>query len=159
MVAVDPEFSSINPTGSTTVTVMYDASEATEGIRGYHFEVTFDEGLILIDDPSVDVREGDLLSGVGSTFFFVDQPDSHTVIIDCAILGSTAGASSSGDLCSITFLGRETTPGVSPVHFLDSSLRDPGNGPIEHSTIDGEITLTNSGVTEIEWSSVKALFR
>jgi len=159
IVAVDPEFSSVNPAGHATVAIMYDANGATVGMRGYHLVVSFDHELILIDNPGVDVREGDLLKDVGSTLFFVEQPDAHTVVIDCAILGSTGGATTSGDLCSITFLGQETEPGVSPVHFSDSALRDPVNDPIEHSTLDGEITLTSSGVTMTEWSSIKALYR
>ncbi len=144
VLTVDPDYQTIGGGTMGTVVVMYDGAAVTEGLRGFHLAIEYDESLITIADPGDDVWEGSFLSHVDETAFYVVQVDPGTVVIDCAILGETAGAFGTGNLCVITFTGLEPYDGVSPVHFAEVTLRDVDNHAIAYTVDDGEIHVDNT---------------
>jgi hypothetical protein len=140
----DPPSDRIAGDQASVLTVMYDGSDVTAGLAGYHLVIDFDDTYVFVDSLAVDVVEGEFLSGVGPTSFFATLEDPNTLVVDCAIVGETAGAFGVVDLCSITFTGRRSGDGVSPVAFAAVDLRDPDDLPIAHATTDGSIELDNT---------------
>lgn len=144
VLTVDPDYQTIGGGTTGTVVIMYDGTAVTQGLRGYHLTIEYDETLVTIADPDVDVWEGSFLSHVGGTAFYVVRVDTNTIVVDCAILGDTAGAFGTGNLCVITFTGLEPYDGVSPVHFAEVTLRDVENHAIAYSATDGAIHVDNT---------------
>ncbi len=124
--------------------VQYDGSDVTEGLRGYHVELSWDDAIAFVGDVDVDVVEGDFLSGIGGTAFFAVDTQPGSVVIDGAILGGTVGAYGIGELFRITFTGQDVGDGVTLVEFSDIVLRDQDNMPILSSGIPGIIELDNT---------------
>jgi hypothetical protein len=124
--------------------VGYDGTQVTEGLRGFHLAIDFNDTYVTIDDVATDVVEGSFLSSVGQTAFFAVQVDANSIVIDGAILGATLGASGAGDLCSITFHGRPVGDGISPVTFVELVVRDPDNMAIPFTATPGQIELDNT---------------
>ncbi len=124
--------------------VQYDGSDVTEGLRGYHIELSWDDAIAFVGDVEVDVVEGDFLSNVGSTAFFAVDTQPGSIVIDGAILGATVGAFGIGELFTITFTGQDVGDGVTLVEFTDMVLRDQDNMPILSSGIPGIIELDNT---------------
>ena len=114
IISFDPVTDRLSATQRCTLDVIYDGTLVSAGLRGYHLEITFDDTYVYVDSLDVHVIEGSFLSDVGETAFYVLPVDENTFIVDCAILGATAGATGVGDLCSITFKGR-TGDGTSVV--------------------------------------------
>ena len=106
----------LSATHKCTLDVIYDGTQVTAGLRGYHLEITFDDSYVYVDSLDAHVTEGSFLSDVGETAFFVEPVGGNSFVVDCAILGATAGATGVGDLCSVTFKGR-TGDGTSVVDF------------------------------------------
>jgi hypothetical protein len=133
----------LSATQRCTLDVIYDGTLVSAGLRGYHLEITFDNTYVYVDSLDVHVTEGSFLSDVGGTAFYVLPVDENTFIVDCAILGATAGASGAGDLCSITFKGR-TGDGTSVIEFSEVTLRDPDNQWIMASAGFAVLVLDNT---------------
>ena len=91
VLTVDPDSQTIGGGTTGTVVIMYDGTAVTQGLRGYHLTIDYDETLIAIADLDADIWEGSFLSSVDPTAFYVVQVDENTIVIDCAILGDTAG--------------------------------------------------------------------
>jgi len=143
VVSFDPMSERLSATHKCTLDVVYDGTQVSAGLRGYHLEITFDDTYVYVDSLDIHVTEGSFLSDVGGTAFFVEPVDENTFIVDCAILGATAGATGMGDLCSITFKGR-TGDGTSVVEFSDVELRDADNQWIQVSSAFAVLTLDNT---------------
>ena len=143
VVSFDPMSDRLSATVRCTLTVMYDGTEVTAGLRGYHLEVSYDDTYVFVDSLDIHVVEGDFLSGAGGTAFYVLPVDGNTFAVDCAILGATSGATGIGDLCSITFKGR-TGDGTSVVEFDEVTLRDPENYDIFASSSFAVLILDNT---------------
>jgi hypothetical protein len=126
-----------------TLTVMYDGTDVTVGLRSYHLTIDFDDTYVFVDSLDVCVVEGGFLQGAGATTFSASLSDPNTLLVDCAITDAT-GASGTGDLCSIAFTGQPTGDGVSPVIFVAVDLLDPDDLPIAHATTDGSVELDNT---------------
>jgi len=144
VLTVDPDFQTIGGGTMGTVVIMYDGTAVTGGLRGFHLAIDYDETLVTVADLETDLWEGSFLSHVGATAFYAVQADANTIVIDCAILGETTGASGTGSLCTIVFTGLEPYDGVSPVHFAEVTLRDPDNHAIAYTVDDGEIHVDNT---------------
>ncbi len=127
-----------------TFVVRYDGSDVTQGLRGYHVELTWDDAIAFVGDVEIDVVEGDFLSGVGGTAFLAVDTQPGSIVIDAAILGGTEGAHGVGDLFSVTFTGQDVGDGVSLLQFSELVLRDQDNAPILGSGIPGIIELDNT---------------
>jgi hypothetical protein len=141
VLTVDPDSQTIGGGTTGTVVIMYDGTAVAEGLRGFHLTIDYDETLVTVADLEVDVWEGSFLSHVDPTAFYAVQVDANTIVVDCAILGETAGAFGTGDLCTIVFTGLEPYDGVSPVHFAEVTLRDVDNHAITWTADDGEIIV------------------
>jgi hypothetical protein len=142
---LDPAFERVGGDSTTAVLkVWYDENGVGIGLRGYHLTISFDESYVLIGDLEVDVAEGSLLRDVDTTAFFVYWENANTFVVDGSILGATTGAFGAGDLCSVTFTAQATGDGLSPIEFVEVTLRDPDNGPIPCGTTDGAIELDNT---------------
>jgi len=158
-VVIDPDHAIVGWAGTVTVTVRYDGTGvAGNGLRGFHLRVAYNDDLIYLNNPVVDVAEGDLLSGVGTTAFLRLFPEDGCVVIDCAILGPTLGAFGAGDLATLTFTGRSSGQGTSPLELVEVELRDTLNATIPSSSTSGEIVLADTPVEAVSWSCLKALF-
>jgi hypothetical protein len=144
VLTVDPDYQTIGGGTTGTVVVMYDGTAVTEGLRGFHLAIDYDETLVNVVDLDTDVWEGSFLSHIGGTAFYAVRVDANTIVLDCAILGDTPGAFGTGNLCTITFTGLEPYDGVSPVHFADVTLRDVDNHPIAYTVDDGAIHVDNT---------------
>jgi hypothetical protein len=144
VLTVDPDYQTIGGGTTGTVVVMYDGTGVTEGLRGFHLTIEYDESLVTVAAPETDVWEGSFLSHIGGTAFYVVQAAPNVIVIDCAILGDTAGAFGAGNLCTITFTGLEPDDGVSPVHFAEVTLRDVDNHEIAYTATDGAIHVDNT---------------
>lgn len=143
-VTFDPNSARLSSIQPTTLAVMYDGSAVSVGLRGYSLEITFDDTYVFVDSMDIHVVEGSFLSDVGGTAFYVLPVDDNAFTVDCAILGATAGAMGTGDLCWITFKGRPSVEGVSVVEFTDVRLRDPDNNGILPSDGFAVLTLDNT---------------
>jgi hypothetical protein len=133
----------LSATVTCTLDVVYDGTLVAAGLRGYHLEITYDNTYVYVDSLDIHVTEGSFLSDVGGTAFYVLPVDENTFVVDCAILGATAGATGIGDLCSITFKGR-TGDGTSVVEFNEVILRDPDNHTIMSSAGFAVLVLDNT---------------
>lgn len=140
----DPPSDRIAGGQTSALTVMYDGTDVTVGLSGYHLVIDFDDDYVFIDSLATHVVEGGLLQGMGETSFSASLEDPNTLVVDCSILGETPGAFGVGDLCSITFTGQPSGDGVSPVLFVTVDLRDPDDLPIAHTSVDGTIELDNT---------------
>ena len=127
-----------------TMTVIYDGTDVTVGLKSYHLIIDFDHTYVFVDSLSVHVVEGGFLQAVGATTFSASLDDPNTLIVDCAIDGVTPGAFGIGDLCAIAFTGQPTGDGVSPVAFVTVDLLDPDDVPIANATNGGSIELDNT---------------
>ncbi|MBD3367034.1 MAG: T9SS type A sorting domain-containing protein [Candidatus Eisenbacteria bacterium] len=143
-VTIDPPTERIAGGQVAVLTIQYDGTGETVGLRGYHFVIDFDDTYVFIDDLELDVVEGPFLSDVGPTTFLPVMEDGNTLVVDCSILGATTGATGTGVLCTISFTGQATGDGVSPVTFTESLLRDPDNFPIGCVPTGGSIELDNT---------------
>ncbi len=143
LISFDPRSDGLSATRRCTLNVIYDGTEVSVGLRGYHLEITFDDTYAHVDSLGVHVTEGNFLRDVGGTAFLVEPVDAGTFVVDCAMLGATAGAMGVGDLCSITFTGR-TGDGISVVEFLEVELRDTDNRWIQVSAGFAVLTLDNT---------------
>ncbi len=144
LVYTDPTVRQIAGGQTATFDIIYDGSDVTEGLRGYHLEISFDAALVYVNDVDIDVVEGSFLAGVGSTAFFAVDVSPGMVVIDGAILGDSGGAYGAGDLFSITFTGQPTGDGVTLVQFTEMTLRDQDNFPIGATGVVGIIVLDNT---------------
>ncbi len=144
LVYTDPTVREISGGQTAAFDIIYDGSDVTEGLRGYHLEISFNPALVYVDDVAVDIVEGSFLTDVGSTAFFAVDVSPGVVVIDGAILGDTTGAFGAGDLFSITFTGQPTGDGVTLVQFTDIVLRDQDNFPIGATAVVGIIVLDNT---------------
>ena len=143
VVSFDPMSGQLSGTHRCTLDVIYDGTQVSAGLRGYHLEITFDDTYVYVDSLHVHVTEGSFLSDVGGTAFFVESVDESTFVVDCVMLGATAGATGVGGLCSITFTGR-TGDGISVVEFSEVELRDTDNRWIQVSAEFAVLTLDNT---------------
>ncbi len=144
VISFDPRSGQLSATQRCTLDVIYDGTQVSAGLRGYHLDITFfDDTYVYVDSLDVHVTEGNFLSDVGGTVFLVEPVDESTFVVDCAMLGATAGATGVGSLCSITFKGR-TGDGVSVVDFLEVELRDADNQWIQVSAEFAVLTLDNT---------------
>jgi hypothetical protein len=143
VVSFDPMSDRLSGTHRCTLDVIYDGTHVSAGLRGYHLEITFDDTYVDVDSLHVHVTEGSFLSDVGATAFFVESVDESTFVVDCVMLGATAGATGVGGLCSITFTGR-TGDGISVIEFPEVKLRDTDNRWIQVSAEFAVLTLDNT---------------
>jgi hypothetical protein len=144
IISFEPRSGQLSATRRCTLEVIYDGTQVSGGLRGYHLVVThFHDGFVHVDSLDVDVTEGNLLSDVGATAFLVEPVDESTFVVDCAILGATAGAVGVGSMCSIVFTGR-TGDGISVVDFLEAELRDASNQWIQVSDEFAVLELDNT---------------
>jgi hypothetical protein len=143
VVSFDPMSEQLSGTHRCTLDVIYDGTQVSAGLRGYHLEITFDNTYVYVDSLYAHVTEGSFLSDVGGTAFFVESVDESTFVVDCVMLGSTAGATGVGGLCSIAFTGR-TGDGISVVEFSEVQLRDTDNRWIQVSAEFAVLTLDNT---------------
>lgn len=142
---VDPPFERVGGDSlKARLAIKYDGTGVGVGLRGFHVVIDFDDSYVFVDDTDVDVIEGDFLSGFGPTAFFTELQDANTVAVDASILGATGGATGAGGLCTIVYTARPTGDGVSPVEFVQVTLRGPDNQPIPYGTSDGAIELDNT---------------
>ena len=140
----DPPSDRIAAAQVCSLAVIYDGSDVTQGLRGYHLVIDFDDAYVFVDSLETDVVEGGFLSGVGETSFSADLEDVNTLVVDCSILGETPGAFGVGELCTIMFTGQTEGDGVSPIAFTEVDLMDPDNAPIAYGATDGSIELDNT---------------
>jgi hypothetical protein len=144
-VFLDPSFERVG--GDSTkarLAIKYDGTGVAVGLRGFHVTIDFDDVYVFIHDTEVDVIEGGFLSSFGPTAFFTELEDQNTVVVDGSILGATPGATGAGELFTLVYTARPTGDGVSPVEFVEVTLRDPDNGPIAYVTTDASIELDNT---------------
>ena len=122
---------------------------------GYDVTIAFDTSLVEL----VGVDEGSLpASGGATTFFhwFDAGVASDTVHVNGAVLGTTVDGP--GVLFFITF--KALFPGITPVTFVSTEIRDNFNVDIPHDTIDGSITVEKSiPVRSATWGSIKTRYR
>lgn len=143
-VYLDPPSDRLAGGQTDTLTVMYDGTDVTVGLKSYHLVIDFDDTYVYVDSLDVHVVEGEFLQAVGATTFSAALDDPNTLVVDCAIDGVTPGAFGVGDLCAISFTGQPTGDGVSPVAFATVDLLDPDDLPIAHTTTDGSVELDNT---------------
>ncbi|MBN2565981.1 MAG: hypothetical protein JXB46_09765 [Candidatus Eisenbacteria bacterium] len=140
----DPMSARVSGAQGTTLHVIYDGTSAGTGLRGYHLELSYDAALVYVDSLDAHVQEGTFLSDVGGTAFYTTLLGDDTLVLDCAILGNTEGATGVGQLCSIYFKGQPVVEGFSLVEFTEVTLRDPDNHGITYSAGFGVLTLDNT---------------
>lgn len=143
-VSIDPPAARIAGGQQAVLTVRYDGTGESVGLRGYHLTIDFDDTYVFIDDVETSVVEEAFLSDAGGTAFFAVMEDANTLVVDCSILGTTVGAAGEGALCTVTFTGQPTGDGVSPVTFVEALFRDPDNFPIDCVATGGSIELDNT---------------
>ncbi len=129
---------------TATFVVQYDGSDVTEGLRGYHIELSWSDAIAFVGDVEVDVVEGSFLSSISPTAFFAVDTQPGSIVVDGAILGGAVGAYGIGELFSVTFTGQAVGDGVTLLEFTDRLLRDQDNMPILTSGIPGIIELDNT---------------
>jgi hypothetical protein len=144
IVSFDPPTDRVAGNQTSVLTVMYDGTDVGVGLAGYHLVIDFDDAYVFVNNLATDVVEGTLLEGVGETSFSATLEDSNTLVVDCSIIGETPGTFGIGDLCAITFTGRPTGDGVSPISFVESDLTDADGIPIACTATDGSIELDNT---------------
>ncbi len=100
------------------------------GIRGYSVTVQVSSGLALCSGSTSDIAQGTYLSTLGLTQYQVVDNGGGAYTIDCAILGTTAGATAtSGNLFNLS-LKRAGLDGTGTVSVTAVTLRDVNNNPI-----------------------------
>jgi len=140
----DPPSDRVAGGQTSTLTVIYDGTDVTVGLGGYHLVIDFDDTYVFVDSLAVHVLEGGFLQGVAATTFSASLNDPNTLVVDCEITGATPGAFGIGDLCSIAFTGQPSGDGVGSVSFATVELTDPDDLPIAHAATDGLIELDNT---------------
>lgn len=139
----------------TTFQIRIVANSEITGLMGYDITVAFDTSLVEL----VSVDEGSLAgSGGATTFFhwFDAGVASDTVHVNGAVLGTTVDGP--GVLFLITF--KALFPGITPVTFVATELRDNFNVVIAYDTIDGSVTVEKSiPVQSVTWGEIKNRFR
>lgn len=127
------------------------------GMRGFNVQFTLVD-LELCVDASTSITQGDYLSGVGSTQFYVVDNGGGVYTVSCAILGATLGATGDGTLFAID-VQRGSVDGTGYIQVDEVTLRDVDNHPILASAAaDGEVTIDTEApiaVTNISTSQVK----
>jgi hypothetical protein len=96
------------------------------------------------------VTEGDLLSSLGTTQFFVTPSGTNEITVDCMLLGAATGATGPGTLFTIEFTGAGL--GTSPLDVTVFKVRDKDNAPLSgFYEDDGEliVDLQNPSVTNV----------
>ena len=139
----------------TTFQIRIVANSSITSLMGYDVTIAFDTSLVEL----VGVDEGSLPgSGGATTFFhwFDAGVASDTVHVNGAVLGTTVDGP--GVLFLITF--KALFPGITPVTFVSTEIRDNFNVDIPHDTIDGSITVEKSiPVQTVTWGSIKTRYR
>jgi hypothetical protein len=108
------------------VTVRFDRSAATPGLRGY--EVTFRVTGSAVSFGAGNIADAGSLGGLGLHYFHPIQNLDGTWTVNDAILGATPGLLADADLFTVSL----ATVDNGPVAFdlVSYKLRDPANAPI-----------------------------
>ncbi len=131
------------------VTVRFDRSAATPGLRGY--EVTFRVTGAAVSFGAGDIADAGSLAGLGLHYFQPVHNADGTWTVNDAVLGATPGLLADGDLFRVSL----ATIGDGPVAFdlVSYKLRDPVNAPILASlsgagfTVDCTAPAAVTGIT------------
>jgi hypothetical protein len=139
----------------TTFQIRIVANSSVTSLMGYDIIVAFDTSLVEL----IDVVEGSLPGSGGATTFFhwfgAGIP-SDTVHVNGAVLGTTVDGP--GVLFVITF--KAIFPGITPVEFIATEMRDNLNVDIAHNAVDGSITVEKSiPVRSSTWGNIKSRYR
>ncbi len=105
------------------VTFNYNPMAGAPGLRGY--ELTLEVVGPVDAIVEADFADAGLFSGFGSHYFDVVDNGDGTWTVNDAILGSTGGLTSAGDMFSLTL--NTNADGLVSVNVLDYKLRDPDN--------------------------------
>ena len=119
----DPEYLTAAASAETIAVKYLGGGEGA--IFGYSIKFSWDSSVV--STTTDDVDEGDLLSDLGGTFFYA-APETAAIVVDCALLGSTAGALGPGTLFTVRFVGLAVGTSDIDIEILD--VRDQYNTPL-----------------------------
>ena len=127
-------------------TVTYNVNIAgVNFMGGFEIEINYSTS----DFSSANLSEGTFLIGVGSTLWFLTG-SAGSYVANCAILGSTSGASGSGNLFTIDLTTAASVTGglVDPVSdnltLPSVTLRDVNNQPITYASVTGATIIIDT---------------
>ncbi|MCD4690647.1 right-handed parallel beta-helix repeat-containing protein [bacterium] len=140
---LDPEYlTAADPT--KTVTVKY-LGGGSDDVFGYSIKFAWDGAVV--STTTGDVNEGALLSDLGGTFFYAANGIGDEIVVDCALLGSIAGATGPGTLFTIDFTGLAV--GTSDIDVEILNVRDQYNNPLSGFYEDDGLLIVDVSVTTI----------
>lgn len=156
-VYIDPGFVSVVE-DSVFCLVEVAIDSMVRDLTGFHLLIDFDESVL---DPT-DVERAGLMIAYGDTgetaLFWSDEGQpSDALFIDGAFLGGMVDGP--GALVSLCF--HATSPGLTPLDFVDVEFRDLDNNVIPVGSVPGlvEVTTQGSSVERATWGRIKGRFR
>ena len=139
----DPEY--LTAAASTKTIAVNYLGGGSGAMFGYSVKFSWDSSVV--GTTTGDVNEGNLLSDVGGTFFFVADGIGDEIIVDCALLGSIAGATGPGTLFTIDFTGLAV--GTSDIDVTIINVRDQYNNPLSGFYEDDGLLIVDVSVPTI----------
>ncbi|MCK5597983.1 MAG: hypothetical protein KAJ04_11080, partial [Candidatus Eisenbacteria sp.] len=139
----DPEYLTA---AASTATIAVNYLGGGEGaVFGYSIKFSWDSSVV--STTTDDVDEGNLLSDLGGTFFYAAPGTGDEIVVDCALLGSTAGALGPGTLFTINFTGLAF--GTSDIDIEILEVRDQYNTPLGGFSEDDGLLIVDISVPTI----------
>jgi hypothetical protein len=138
-VGVAPPSTLTNCATSTSVAFTIDQMVEPSQIRGYEVVFEIDPAVVTIANPSGDVVEGDYLSSVGLSQFYVLDEGAGVYAVSCVILGGGSGATGDGELFRV--LLTPVAEGASAISIQSIQLRDLDNRPLPVVGAGGSIRV------------------
>jgi hypothetical protein len=139
----DPEYLTA---AASTETIAVNYLGGGEGaVFGYSIKFSWDSSVV--STTTDDVDEGNLLSDLGGTFFYAAPGTGDEIVVDCALLGSTAGALGPGTLFTINFTGLAF--GTSDIDIEILEVRDQYNTPLGGFSEDDGLLIVDISVPTI----------
>ncbi|MCK4512304.1 right-handed parallel beta-helix repeat-containing protein, partial [bacterium] len=144
-IVCDPDPECLTAAASTkTIAVKY-LGGGSGAMFGYSIKFAWDSSVV--STTTGDVNEGSLLSDLGGTFFYAAPGTGDEIVVDCALLGSIAGATGPGTLFTIDFTGLAV--GTSDIDVTITYVRDQYNNPLGGFYEDDGLLIVDVSVPTI----------
>jgi hypothetical protein len=138
-VVCDPDLEYLTAAASTkTIAVKY-LGGGCGAVFGYSIKFSWDSSVVTTTIG--DVNEGNLLSDLGGTFFYVAPGTGDEIVVDCALLGSIVGATGPGTLFTIDFTGLAV--GTSDIDVTIINVRDQYNNHLSGFSEDNGLLIVD----------------
>ncbi|MBN1884066.1 MAG: T9SS type A sorting domain-containing protein [Candidatus Krumholzibacteriota bacterium] len=138
-VAISPDSAVTNCTTPETLVFGIAQAGLADEVRGWEVTFTVDPAVATVADPDAHIIEGDWLSDVGTTQFFVLDGGGGIYTVVCAILGGDTGATGAGELFSV--LLTPVADGVTAVAVTSLKIRDLDNDPLDAAATGGMLLV------------------